>query len=72
MNKTLKQARQQLGLPLEVAARKAAVSLRCWWLWERWGFPPKRRAVAEKIARFLGTTPEELGYGQPEQEVSQP
>lgn len=66
MVNALREARKRTGMPMEVVARKAGVSLRCVWLWETWGLPPKRREVAERIANTLGVTLEELNYRAPE------
>jgi len=71
-NTTLRDARKRKGLPVEVACRMAGVSLRCWWLWERWGLPPQRREVAQRIADLLGVSLAELGYEPEPQEVIQP
>ncbi|MCS7300873.1 MAG: helix-turn-helix domain-containing protein [Fimbriimonadales bacterium] len=66
MRNALREARKRTGMPMEVVARKAGVSLRCVWLWETWNLPPKRREVAQKIADTLGVSLEELGYDDSE------
>lgn len=71
-NTALREARKRKGLPVEVACRMANVSLRCWWLWETWGLPPKRREVAQRIADLLGVSLAELGYDSEKQEVETP
>lgn len=71
-NVALREARRRKGLPVEVACRLAGVSLRCWWLWETWGLPPKRREVAQRIADLLEVSLEELGYEPEPQGVVQP
>ena len=59
---SLRELRLQRNLPLEVACRKAGVSIRTWRLWEVWGLPPKRRETAARIASLFDLTPEQLGW----------
>jgi transcriptional regulator with XRE-family HTH domain len=45
---------------VDALAHKAGVSTRHLVLWEKYGLPPRTRAVVEQIARALGVDPEEL------------
>ncbi|MCL6531774.1 MAG: helix-turn-helix domain-containing protein [Armatimonadetes bacterium] len=56
----IRQIRRQQGLAVDALAYKAGVSPRTLILWEKYGFPPKRREVVEKIANALGVRPEDL------------
>ncbi|CUU01305.1 Helix-turn-helix domain-containing protein [Armatimonadetes bacterium GBS] len=56
----VRQIRRQQGLAVDALAYKAGVSPRTLILWEKYGFPPKRREVVEKIAHALGVDPDEL------------
>jgi len=59
MNK-LKEYRRRAGLPQDVLARKARVSLRTIWLWEAYNLPPKRWESIQRVAAVLGVAPEDL------------
>jgi transcriptional regulator with XRE-family HTH domain len=60
MMSMVRKLRKPLGLPVDALAHKAGVSTRHLVLWEKYGLPPRTRAVVEKIARALGVDPEEL------------
>jgi transcriptional regulator with XRE-family HTH domain len=60
MEMNLRELRKQMGMPMDVLAHKARVSMRHIVLWERYGLPPRRRETVEKIARVLGMSADEL------------
>jgi len=57
---TIRDLRKQLGLSVPALAYKAGVSSTHIVLWERYGMPPRSRAIVEKIARALGVEPDDL------------
>jgi transcriptional regulator with XRE-family HTH domain len=56
----LTQIREQQGIPKYVLARRANASTMTIALWEKYGIPPKRRDVIERVAQVLGVDPDEL------------
>jgi transcriptional regulator with XRE-family HTH domain len=65
MESRIKTLREQQGLPLVVAARKAGVSTLLWHTWEHWGLPPRRLEKREAIARALGVPLAEILPAEP-------
>jgi len=64
----LRRIRQERGVPIEVVAHRARVSVRTIWLWERHNIPPRRRETAERIAAALNVPLSALGYHETETE----
>jgi len=57
---TVRELRKRLGLSTHALAYKAGVSTAHITLWEKYGLPPRSRAIVEKIARALGVEPDDL------------